>query len=56
MFARGLTDIVDMLTVGRSIGSVDTSSNTEVVYKSALLKARVVPAGDILEDMKLVHS
>jgi len=56
MFARGLTDIVDVLTVSRSIGSIDTGSNTEVVYKSALFNARVVPAGDILEDMKLVHS
>lgn len=32
----GLTDIIDMLTVRRSIRSINTSPNTEVVYTSAL--------------------
>jgi hypothetical protein len=33
---RRLTDIVDMLTVGRGFRSIDTCSDTEVVYPSAL--------------------
>jgi hypothetical protein len=51
----GLTDIVDVLTVGRGIRSIHTSPDTEVVYSSALHQ-NGEEEEDILEDMKLVHS
>ena len=35
----GLTDVVDVLTVGRGIRTIDTSPDTEVVYSSALFHA-----------------
>jgi len=31
----GLTDVVDVLTVGRGVRSIYTSPDTEVVYSSA---------------------
>ena len=52
---KGLTDIVDVLTVGRSIWSINTSPDTEVVYLSASMQAKREDR-DILEDMKDVHS
>ena len=55
MTRRGLTDIVDVLTVGRSIGPIHTSPDTKVVYSSASYRAEREEV-DILEDMKLVHS
>ena len=48
------TNIVDMLTVCRSIGSIHTSSDTEVVY--LINPCIALEKMDILEDMKLVHS
>ena len=44
-----------MLTVGRSIWSINTSPDTEVVYSSASIQAKREDR-DILEDMKDVHS
>ena len=51
----GLTDVVDVLTVGRGVRSIYTSPDTEVVYSSASFQAERED-GDILEDMKDVHS
>jgi hypothetical protein len=38
--AMGLTDVVDVLTVGRGIRSIHTSPDTEVVYSSASSRAK----------------